>query len=601
MNRFSPKQTLSNFMTAVRVTVDFINKKSFGVTALAILLASAIAAAQSTLRTPAVPEPVLPNAGFRSSTPAEINQIELDKDIRKETKRKRAREKCAAYEADRSNLDKKTDCDDANEDVRDLSPGTVRREEKKDRDDEIQERKCEKRSTEIKEMAEKATKNCAAAGYGQSLALCYGMIAQCNANDPEIGVDEDDVSPGEYCNAAMANKCSGLPAFNDGRDYRAEEKDAERDRKDAKKDVDELMDDDRKAQARQVTEQRELRENQQNEEIAARKAERAIADNIKKTLEGISSDEKAAFEAVQQTYGKMEAEFINMRKQMREAEDMVQQAKDDLQVMCRGSAEKKYQEAEKVRLAALAARKKNVGLGTNVSGSAKRTKAATARARQVDYLAYFSECSNGGSADGRGGVNRIGTAERAKVSAEKFMKEKEQAIETERSRMLEKLKQLEADASNQKSKVVTDANTRLKEMDDERTLIAQQNAARISERKMQNDQESRQLQEKLFTANQELMKTQTKASTAATRNVCQGKQGQRSESRREKVETGFASGHSDVEGLADACEDYSNKKKGNCPEPPRNCAIAIEAARKGTVNGKPVNIYIDGTSPKSRQ
>ncbi len=575
MKRFSPKQTLSNFVTAVRETVDSVNKKIFATTALTALAISAgLVFTQASL---AQSVPAKPNASkipvkatattvapAATSTPSQPEQrypapdLFQQEDDAMERARNRVDQKCApANPTERQ----KEDCQIARDRMNGLNKGRAAREDKEEGKSRELVTSCDRLADYVKQDAAKAEEACGKAGFSGRLKECYAKVDQCHKE--EIENDEEDIEDAggaeAYCNKALANKCPGLPAFNQGRDYKQEEKEAKKDAKEAKRDLDQAMKKQREEQMDLAKAQREMRENEEDQALANRDAERALASSMKKALVGLSEDQKAAFEAAQGTFTKMEAEYMKMRREARDAADAVEQVKDDLQVMCRASAEKKFAEAEKARLAALAARKKNVGAGTNVSGSSKRTKAAADRARQTNYVAFFNECSSGQSADGVGGNNRIKTAERAKASADKFLAEKAQLIEKERGNMLEKLKQMEADATNRKAKIVEEMNEKLERENENRQSIAKKNAARAAEFSQRQQLAMKSTQDEIDTANKDLMDAHREQSVAGTNLACQGRNGGRSESKRDRLEEGFGASVPAINSAIASCDKMTSK------------------------------------------
>ncbi len=582
MKRFSPMQTLSNFVTAVRETVDSVNKKIFATTALtALAICAGLVFTQASLAagpnvtgtsTVAKPPTAQQQAAAIEEAKAEAARTAVDRardraNIRKEARdlRKERTEACSAAKATPTNKELQEECDALEGEVYQSNPGASLRETRDANKLSETRRECEKLVDTVTRDEAKASEACGKAGFAGRLGACYDKVSTCKAD--ENGIDdldpEDEGGAGPFCDKALANRCPGLSVFNESRDFKQEEKDAKKDQKEAKRDLDDAMKKQREEKIDLAKAQREMRENEEDQALANRDAERALANSLKKALEGLSEDQKAAFEAAQGTFTKMEAEYMKMRKEARDATDMVEQAKDDLQVMCRASAEKKFTEAEKARLAALAARKKNVGAGTNVSGAAKRTKAAADRARQTNYVAFFNECASSPpqSADGVGGYNRIKTAERAKASADKFLAEKSQLIEKERANMLEKLKQMEQDATNRKAKIVEEMNDKLERENENRLSIAKKNAARAAEFSQRQQLSMQSTQDDIDRANKDLQDAQREGAVAGTLLACQGRNGSRSESKRDRLEEGFGSSIGAINGTYEGC----NKVTRTCP------------------------------------
>jgi len=385
----------------------------------------------------------------------------------------------------------------------------------------------------------------------------------------------------------MANKCPGLRTFSTGDDYRQIRRDAEKDRLEAKKEVDEILKDQKDLKKELVQQQRELQEEQMKNSYAQRQQERDIANNMKEALAGISDTQKKAFDDIQKAYNQIDADYIGMRAQIQQTADAVAQAEEDLQTTCRAAAERKYAEAEKLRKAELAKRSQNAG--NNVSGSTARKKAATTRQRNIDYTAYLTECTSGVSAEGSAARSKITAAQRAKASTEKLMNEKAALIEKQRAQMLKKLQDMESDATNQQSQVVEKINEQLTAMNEKQQLTAQLNQQRIAEFQQNQSSAMQTLQERLNTANQELVRTQQEASLATTRESCAGSNAQRSESKREKVEDGFNSAVSSIDTLNDVCRKKSRLCKSEEAEKPTNdiCAVVSNIVQGKTSTGRP--------------
>lgn len=586
MKRFSPKQTLSNFVTAVRETVDSVNMKS--VAMIAIVATVSLIADTAVTVTPAeqarMTEEAKARVAAEEAARREGTRTQADRDAeakQRQTDLDRLRplrdQACEASAKDPTNRSLEYKCDDLSGQIDDLSPGGARRAEQRARERDQKQLTCEKASAEIAKLDDLAKESCGKAGFGGKLDTCFDEIRRCNDAERDLGsLDEEDEGGADlYCNKILANKCPAIPSLNLGSDYRQDKRDAERDRKDAKKTVDELMKDQREQQLEIAQKQRELVDQQEGDAAKLRDAERELGNELKDALQGVDEKEKAAFKSAQDAYKAMEVEYIKMRKEARDAADLVVQAKDDLQVMCRASAEKKYIEAEKVRQAALAARKKNLGASTNVSGSSKRTKAALARARQVDFVAFFNECSSGASADGVGGNNRIKTAERAKASAEKLLTDKAALIETERTQMLEKLKSMEQESTNEKSKIVEQMNQKLTRLSEAQERMAKQNARAIADLQQQQSTRSQSIQQALQTANQELMETEKEAYLAVSRSACAGRNSQRSESSRNRIEEGFSRGEDAINAVARSCKHTADYLKCSPLPPICNAANAV--------------------------
>lgn len=523
MKRFSPKQTLSNITTRVRETVKFMNTKS-----TAMILALSLLGVAGSIPVVAADK----NASdFFSQLSGQSRVSELEAAITKQ---------CGP------GGDKEL-CDTAKKGYKKaLSGGS----------DDAQLQRCNAARERVDKTSSRASESCRDAGYG-ALDRCYDMVTTCEKADAALDEynEEEGGGGGEYCNKVLANNCSAIPNLNTGRDYRQEKKDAETDRKEAKKELDGLLDDQRKSRKELADKQRELLEAQQNDAMTARDQDRKIAEGLENALEAMADKQKQAFENAQSQYEQMEVAVINMRQEAIAANDAVATAEEQLQTICRAFAEKKYAEAEKTRLAALAAKKKNLGSSTAVSGSTARTRSTTTRARAIDYTAFLSECTSGNAAEGMAAINQISAAKRAKSAKDKLLADKSALLDKQRASIADKLKAMEADATTQQQKLIEKVNQQKAALAEKQALIAQQNQTRMQAFQQEQAAEMQSLQQKIDTANGELMKTQQEASLATSRISCMGRSAQKSESLRDKGVAGFTSAQSNVDAVSAACFD----------------------------------------------
>lgn len=555
MNRFSAKQTLSNITTGVRETVDFVSTKIETDGPLTTLLSTLAAAIftpvflttfliSSATPTPAMSagpqQPGNPNMSSLFSPPETADQIQA---------------KFQLYAGKISAYCTKPTKAKPNPEYNEILCGMWRNQAgvSSDRDAE----RCSRAEERVKTDSEKVIENCTKAGYGGKIERCYDMVSGCNDTEMKLSeqleLEDEDPNQPEYCNRVLANQCPGIPTFNEGRDYRDEKRTAERDRKKAKSDLDEAMDEERRVRKEMMKQQREASETQQNAALEIRDAERAAAKALAQRMEGIAASQKEAFAKAQEEYTKMDAAYVNMRLEVRKAQDAVSEAEDNLQQVCRAAAQNKYNEAEKARLAKDNGRRKN--RGTSVSGSASRNRTATNQRRAFDFAGYLNECLNGITPEGRGGLNAIATKKRAKATQDSYFEDQSKMMEAARSRMLGQLKDMEQDATNMQAKAVKDAEEQLTVMNEKRQLIAQQNQARIAEFNQAQGAAVQSAQEKIQNANVELMKTQREAALATTRETCAGKNARRSETVRDKVETGFGGTLTSINNLESSCRE----------------------------------------------
>jgi hypothetical protein len=376
-----------------------------------------------------------------------------------------------------------------------------------------------------------------------------------------------------------------------GRDYKADKKDAESERKDTKKELDDLMDEDRKSKADVAKQQLDIQEQQQNSAAAFRDAQDKLSKKMEDSLEGIASSSKKAFDDAQTAANQMEVEYVKMRQDARVAADAITAAQDSLQTTCRAASEKKYAEAEKARIAA--EKKGRQNLGTTISGAAKRKTSTVLRQQAIDYQKYFSECTSGTSAEGVNANNQIKAAQRAKDSQDKLLADKAALIEKQRAQMQSKLQQMETDATNQKSKVVQDIQQQLTRLTEDKNRTDQQNQQRIALMASNNLQANLSMQNKINDANQRLIKTQMEAAVASTRMSCAGRNARSSESTQDKYAKAYGGAASDVRNLSNACRAAS---KYSCQGiPVTDCEAATTATAYKIQSKDKYNMRDSGT------
>ncbi|CAN5723866.1 hypothetical protein BH10BDE1_BH10BDE1_29590 [soil metagenome] len=571
MNRFSPNQTLSNFATAVRETVDSVNKIFFAAT----FLLAAMTSSNLALAEPPAGARVDNTVGMQGSYAAETPEAE---DAKLENAIKRVDQYCnkAGYTSNGVNQPfSQLKCDVAR---RRVGMG----------DD----RACDRFTADISKYLDKVNDSCGSID-GSDVAKCVTKVSACNQAERDVNEynEESESESTDYCDSALANKCPALPSFMNGRDYKADKKDAESARKDAKKELDDLMDDDRKNKADIAKQQLDIQKQQEASAKAFRDAQDELNKRMVDSLAGIDNDTKAAFKDAQSAANTMEVQYVKMRADARAVSDGITQAQDQLQVVCRGAAEKKYAAAESARLAAEKKGRKN--LGTAISGSAKRTKTTILRQQAIDYQKYFTECTGGVSAEGVNAKNQIAAAQRAKDNSDKLMADQMALIEKQRSQMQASLAQMETDAKNKKSKVVEDIQTAFTKLTKDKASTDALNQQIIAQKANENLQANLSMQNKIAEANRTLMTTQGEASIAVKRMSCAGQSARRSETQQDKYTKAYGAAASDVRNLARAC----NAAKACSPLPDEcTAATAINFSKK--LNAKDRIPMKDGPTSK---
>jgi hypothetical protein len=532
MNSFSPTKTVSNSKTAVRFAVDFIFR---GLTAIPSLAAL-------TLGFALIGNPSLANTSQRT----EIDSL--------------------------SDLCMKTD---------DMSKALCKelREERRARGGGNRQSKyCDDLEKQIGDTWQKATKACIAANLGGSnLNKCFDQVQWCQNAEEEIQnlVADEEMSEDQVCDTVLANSCPGLPRFMEGRNFREEEKDAERERLQAKRDVDELTKERRDAQRDMLKQQRELQEAQQDAAYEVRKAEREIAKDMSAQFKEVQEGQKKAFEDAQRAYQEMDAAYIKMRHESRQLAVKVEEAKDKFHGQCIAQAESQFKAAEQARQAAKNKKKKNAGSATRLAGSTKRNNLNQTRLRNFDYNAYLNECLNGQTGVGKSLANSVRSAEREKAANDQYLQEQASLIEQQRQTMLKKLMELEGTAESQNAEVVKVTNERLQNLSEEQQRIATKNQARLSE--FMQDQQLRlnDIDQRLQTETQQLTRYQQEAMVANRRATCAGSAARKSESSLEKIGQGFAEAVGEITGLSSTCVQF----KKSCNPDTRSASGGVEGVR----------------------
>lgn len=534
MNSFSPTNTVSNSKTAVRFAVDFIfNANNFAialVTTFTFGLMSQVAEANGTGR----------------REPDELASLSTICDSKKESD--------------------KVICKAKLDQLRRSGGGSFRS------------KSCEDMDKRISTAWEKATKACVAANLGgNNMNKCFDQIQWCQNAEEEIQnlAADEEMSEEQVCDTVLANSCPGLPRFMDGRNFREEEKDAERERLQAKRDVDELTKERRDAQRDMLKQQRELQEAQQDAAYEVRKAEREIAKDMSAQFKEVQEGQKKAFEDAQRAYQEMDAAYIKMRHESRQLAVKVEEAKDKFHGQCIAQAESQFKAAEQARQAAKSKKKKNSGTATRLAGSTRRNNLNQTRLRNFDYNAYLNECLNGQTGVGKSLANSVRSAEREKAANDQYLQEQASLIEQQRQTMLKKLMELESTAESQNAEVVKQTNERLQNLSEEQQRISVKNQARLSE--FMQDQQLRlnDIDQRLQTENQQLTRYQQEAMVANRRATCAGSAARKSESRLEKIGEGFAEAVGEITGLAGMCRQF----KQYCNPDTRSASGGVEGVR----------------------
>lgn len=425
-------------------------------------------------------------------------------------------------------------------------------------EDRRDDQRCERVTKEIDEAASKAKQACSKAGYGNNFNTCFDSVMGCNAAMEEVA-DETFDSPttsDDVCQSittSMGNSCAGLSVFADGRDYRDEEKEAERDRKEAKGDLDDLLNKKKKLEAEIISTQKDIQEQVSDAQYSMRQQERKVAESITSGLEGVSDSQKKAFADAARVYEEMDAAYIGFRKEKRLAANAVADVKDELESVCRATADKKFREAEAQRVKNQKTGRRNVVSATNLAGRTNRKNDAQNRARSVDYMSYYNECMTGVSPEGTAARNKIKSVERQAAAAEAEINDKSAMIEKKRQQMLTDLQKVEAEGTTAQSKIIEQANKNMQSLNEQYNRAMEKAQSKMDTKRQEQALEKQQLDQKLATASQEMQKHEQKSLLAKRATMCTGRAGRMKESAKDRANEGFGSALSEMQSLRSSC------------------------------------------------
>jgi hypothetical protein len=425
---------------------------------------------------------------------------------------------------------------------------------------EMRNRRCDRMSDDINKIGEKASKACSSANLGGSnYSRCFSHISWCQEAEDEIlaMAESDETSDDAFCDASLANKCSGLPRYAESRNFREEEKEAERDRIASKRELDNLNKERKEAQRDLLKKQRELQESQQDAAYEVRKMEREIAKDMAAQFKEVQEGQKKAFEDAQKTYQEMDAAYIKMRQESRTMALKVEAAKDEFHGKCIAQAESQFKAAEAARLAAKKnMTKKNSGSASRLAGTSRRNAANATRTRNFDYSAYLNECLNAQTGVGKSLSNSVRAAEREKKANDDFLLEQQAMIEQQRQTMLKKLGELEGVVNGQNEEIVKSTNERTQQLYEEQQRIAQKNQMRLQEFQQEQQLLMGDIDSRIQTENQQFMRHQSESMAAQRRVACSGGAARRSERSAERVGEAFSEAVELVRGVQGKCEEF---------------------------------------------
>lgn len=445
-------------------------------------------------------------------------------------------------------------------------------------------RKCERASTSFTDTLTKLSEACSAIG-AKDIQNCYQKAGYCAEKDVDFAdetyEDDDEKSDqeDEKCDKMLANRCPHLDQYMDGRDYRKEEKDAEQYRKESKRDIDDLLEDQQKLQSEQLKLKQELQEQIQNAARSRIRKSQEIIDRAKSDKENLSESTRKAMDDARNVYNQMDAKYIELRDKARRATSNVRRAQDQLQATCRAAASANYTKAEAARLAAQRLGKRNVGSATAMAGGSKRKAAKDVRARNADYVAFFNECTGGVSPEGRSALNSINKAADDLKDEEQLIADQSALIEKQRLEVLQKLKDLESSVPQKEQKIIEAMNQELKNLDEDYNLAVQQANQKAASAQQEMSSKMALIQNKIAEAQREMGTHAKESMLAKRRQLCLGRAGKGDDSKKEKRNSagnsiagygrsmGLLCGqlkdctNDQPVGFQDACVDYGTESK----------------------------------------
>ncbi len=454
----------------------------------------------------------------------------------------------------------------ADKEMKQIALKRARREEKQAESalDSTRVRICEGLQKDINEIGKKASEACSSANLGgNNYPRCFSEINWCGDAEKEVQAlaEDEETSDEAFCDASLANRCGGLPRYSESRNFREEEKDAERSRIESKRELDSLNKERKEAQRDMLKKQRELQEAQQDAAYEVRKMEREIAKDMAAKFKEVQEGQKKAFEDAQKTYQEMDAAYIKMRQESRNMALKVEQAKDEFHGKCIAQAESQFKAAEAARLAAKKnTTKKNSGSASRLAGTSRRNAANATKTRNFDYSAYLNECLNAQTGVGKSLSNSVRAAEREKAANDQFLGEQATLIEQQRQAMLKKLGEMEGVVNGQNEEIVKSTNERTQQLYEEQQRIAQKNQMRLLEFQQEQQLLLSDIDSRIQTENQQFMRHQSESMVAQRRLACAGSSARRSERASERLSSGF----NDAVSLIDSVHDFCLRFGSTC-------------------------------------
>ncbi len=390
-------------------------------------------------------------------------------------------------------------------------------------------------------------------------AACRRRAEQCQRAQEQLDAESED---SEDCDTVTAAACPELYAGS-SRDHREEQRQADQDRRDNQRQIQDLTKQLGDAQSELARKQMELRQDMEKAAMDFRKAERELMEQLKKTLDEIDAQQAQALDKAQEAYRAMDAEYVKMRDKLRRLQSNINRMRDGQLAQCRGAAQAKYQVAEEARLKARNQGPQNRGSMSSLAGDERRRAQRDMRSRQADYTAFYNECMAGQSPEGRAAQNNINKSQDELRDEEKLVADQSAMLEKQRLEIIQKLKQLEETAKVKKQEAHVRVQQQLQTLRETFEMNQRQNQERMQMAQQEAMQKQQNLQNQLGQAQQQSAQAAQAGNARARAQRCAGRGGRMSESEGQRRSEASAS----VPSLFLALQNRCNQT------PPAGCTL----------------------------
>jgi hypothetical protein len=425
---------------------------------------------------------------------------------------------------------------------------------------------CQQWISNIQNAHERFMEACTRIGE-RSVQSCFRRADQCreaqSRMDAETGDDED-------CDSTDASACPELYAGS-SRDHREEQRQADQDRRDNQRQIQDLTKQLGDTQSELARKQMELRQDMEKAAMDFRKAERELMEQLKKTLDEIDAQQAQALDKAQEAYRAMDAEYVKMRDKLRRLQSNINRMRDGQLAQCRGAAQAKYQVAEEARLKARNQGPQNRGSMSSLAGDERRRAQRDMRSRQADYTAFYNECMAGQSPEGRAAQNNINKAQDELRDEEKLVADQSAMLEKQRLEIIQKLKQLEETAKVKKQEAHVRVQQQLQTLRETFEMNQRQNQERMQMAQQEAMQKQQNLQNQLGQAQQQSAQAAQAGNARARAQRCAGRAGRMSESegqRRSEAVSSVPARFTTLRSLCRTPPRASNGQAENCGAAP---------------------------------